>query len=180
MTRTALAALFLALAVSAASAEERPIRMKFSGSMVPTSIAMQEATITDEELLAGDGALGAFTFRKLRTDTLEPIPSSDCAGLNIGVVAGGGVFRFADGSLLTVAIVPSGSLCINLQAGVARLTETYQVTGGTGRFKRVAGGTLSLTATVRPVLFSSSDQAVLLTSTGVIEGTIDGLGKHDE
>ena len=179
MKRVALVALFLACGVAAASAQDRPVKMKFSGSMVPTSIAMQESTITDEELLAGDGALGAFTFRKLRTDTLGPVPSTDCAGLNIGVVAGGGVFRFADGSLLTVAIVPTGSLCINLQAAVARLTETYQVTGGTGRFKNVTGGTLNLTATLRPALFSSFGQAVLLTSTAVIEGSIAGVG-HDE
>ena len=110
--------------------------------MVPTSIVMQPNTITDEELLAGSGALGSFTFRKLRTDALAPQPSTACSGpsqANIAVVAGGGVFRFEDGSLLTVGIT-EGALCIDFAAGMARLTETYQITGGTGRFKGVSGG----------------------------------------
>jgi len=55
---------------------------------------------------------------------------------------------------------------------MARLTETYQITGGTGRFKGVSGGTLTLRATVRPVLTSASGAHVLLTSTGVFEGTV--------
>src|SRR5437016_4805329 len=48
------------------------VKMAFSGSMVPTSIDVQPGTITDEELLTGNGTLGPFTFRKLRTDETLP------------------------------------------------------------------------------------------------------------
>src|SRR6476619_6631988 len=73
------------------------VRMAFSGSMVPTSIDVQPDTITDEELLAGNGTLGPFTFRKLRTDETSPQFFGSCGigvGPSIRVVAGGGVFRF--------------------------------------------------------------------------------------
>jgi hypothetical protein len=172
-----LVALMLNLGVTGVYAQQNPVKMTFSGSMVPTSIVMQPNTITDEELLAGGGALGSFTFRKLRTDALAPQPSNACSGpsqVNIPVVAGGGVFRFQDGSLLPVGIT-EGALCIDFAVGTAHLTETYQITvGGTGRF-RGASGALTLNATLRPVLFSASGQPVLLTSTGKFEGTISGV-----
>ncbi len=162
--------LTLSLAVAGVYAHERPVRMEFSGSMVPTSIAVQPNTITDEELLEGHGSLGPFTLRKLRTDALAPQPSSACAGLNIPVVAGGGVFRFQDGSLLTFQIA-EGGLCIDLLAMVGHLTETYRITGGTGRFSG-ASGRLTSTATLRPVLAGSAG-VVLLTSTGRFDGAVE-------
>ena len=174
MKHVVTTALIVILGAAGVSAEERPVKMKFSGSFVPTSIVMQPDTITDEELLAGNGALGSFTFRKLRTDALAPQPSAACSGPsqeNIPVVAGGGVFRFEDGSLLTVVISEEGALCIDFDARVAHLSEKYQITGGTGRFKS-ASGTLELRATVSAALFTSSGQAVLLTSTGELEGTV--------
>jgi hypothetical protein len=174
MKQLATLALILSLGGASVHAEERPVRMRFSGSIVPTSIVMQPNTITDDEQLAGDGALGPFTFRKLRTDALAPQPSATCSGasqVNIPVVAGGGVFRFEDGSLLTVGIT-EGALCIDFAAAAGRLIETYQITSGTGRFRGVSGGTLTLRATLRPVLVSASGQVVLLTATGVIEGSV--------
>jgi hypothetical protein len=63
MKHIATMVLMLGLGVASVHAQERPVRMKFSGSMVPTSIVVQPNSITDEELLAGDGALGSFTFR---------------------------------------------------------------------------------------------------------------------
>src|SRR5438034_11308681 len=139
MKHVATTALILTLGVAGVYAQERPVKMKFSGSMVPTSIVMQPNTITDEELLAGDGALGSFTLRKLRTDALAPEPSNACSGpsqVNIPVVAGGGVFRFQDGSLWTVGITEA-ALCIDFAVGTAHLTETYQLPGaGAGRSKR--------------------------------------------
>jgi hypothetical protein len=182
MKHAAAMALIFTLGVAGVFAEERPVKMRFSGSFIPTSIVMQPDSITDEELLAGNGALGSFTFRKLRTDLLAPHPSAACSGpsqVNIPVVAGGGVFRFEDGSLLTVVISEEGALCIDFDAAVANLTESYQITGGTGRFKG-ASGTLALRATVRPVLFTASGQAVLLTSTGELEGTVAAAGMRDE
>src|SRR5262249_2529101 len=134
------------LGVAGIYAQQRPVRMTFSGSMVGTTINFAPNTITDEEQLAGNGSLGPFTFRKLRVDAVSPQPATSCSGptqVNIPVVAGGGVFRFQDGSLLTVT-VPQGALCIDFAAMVAHLNETYQITGGTGRFKG-ASGTLTLT-----------------------------------
>jgi len=69
MKHVASLALMLTLGVAVASAEERPVRMRFSGSILPT-IAVAPNSITDEELFAGEGSLGSFTFRNLRTDAL--------------------------------------------------------------------------------------------------------------
>ena len=149
------------------------VKMTFSGSMVPTAIDVQTDTITDEELLAGHGTLGPFTFRKLRTDETTPQSFGSCGsgfGPSIRVVAGGGVFRFEDGSLLTV-VVTEGVLCVDLDNRVGHLTETYQITGGTGRLKG-ASGALQLTGNLKPVLFSASNAAVLLTNTGRLTGTV--------
>ena len=181
MKHIATVALMLNFGVAGIYAQQRPVKMTFSGSIVPTSINVQPNTITDEEHLAGNGTLGPFTFRKLRTDALSPQPSNTCSGptqVNIPVVAGAGVFRFQDGSLLTVRIT-AGSLCIDFAAGVGHLTETYQITGGTGRFKG-ASGAITLTATLMPVLFSASNSAVLLTTTGQFEGTVFGVAIGEE
>jgi hypothetical protein len=149
------------------------VRMSFSGSMVPTSIDVQPETITDEELLAGNGTLGSFTFRKLRTDETSPQSFGACgsgSGPSIRVVAGGGVFRFEDGSLLTIKVT-DGVLCVDLDHGIGHLAETYQITGGTGRFEG-ASGTLQVTGELKPVMFSAANAAVLLTNTGELKGTI--------
>ena len=183
MKHIATVALMLNLGVAGVYAQQKPVKMTFSGSMVPTSINLKPNTITDEELLAGNGTLGNFTFRKLRTDETSPQSFGSCDGgfgPNLRVVAGGGVFRFEDGSLLTVKVT-EGSYCIDVQAQppVGHLTETYQITGGTGRFKD-ASGTLTLTATSHPVLFSDSNAAVLLTSTGQFTGTISSAATEEE
>src|SRR4051812_24595326 len=149
------------------SRQAQQIRMAFSGSMVPTGIEVRPDTITDEELLAGTGTLGPFTFRKLRTDETSPQFVGSCGsgfGPTLRVVAGAGVFRFEDGSLLTVTL-SEGVLCVDFDHGVGHLTETYQITGGTGRFKG-ASGAFHLTGTLEAVLFSASNAAVLLTNMG--------------
>src|SRR3954453_4868327 len=149
------------------------VKMTFSGSMVPTAIDVQPDTITDEEILAGNGTLGPFTFRKLRTDETSPEFFGSCgsgSGPSIRVVAGGGVFRFEDGSLLTVTVT-EGVLWVDVAPVVGHLTETYQITGGTGRFEG-ASGALQSTGRLKPVLFSASGAAVLLTNTGELNGTV--------
>ena len=154
-------------------ARQGQVKMSFSGSFVPTAIEVQPDTITDEELLAGHGTLGSFTFRKLRTDEMSPQFFGSCGsgfGPSIRVVAGGGVFRFEDGSLLTVTVT-EGVLCVDLDHLVDHLTETYQITGGTGRFKG-ASGALQSTGRLTPVLFSASDAAVLVTNAGELKGTV--------
>jgi len=93
-------------------------------------------------------------------------------------VAGAGVFRFQDGSLLTVTVT-EGAICIDLVQMVGHLTESYQITGGTGRFKG-ASGTLTLTAALMPVLRNASGGAPFLTNTGEFEGTVFGAAIEEE
>src|SRR5439155_2617455 len=121
----ATVALMLNLGVAGVYAQQRPVKLTFSGSIVPTTIDLGPNTITDEEHLAGDGTLGPFTFRKLRTDETVPQSFGSCgkgSGPNRRVVNGGGVFRFQDGSLLTVKLM-GGSLCIDFDNMVGHLTE---------------------------------------------------------
>lgn len=129
--------------------------------MVATTIDLQPNTITDEEQLAGNGALGPFTLRKLRADETVPQGFGSCGngfGPNIRVASGGGVFGFQDGSLLTVTVT-DGRLCIDFDHRVGHLSETYQITGGTGRFED-AKGTLVSTGAVKPVRPRRQRQAV--------------------
>ena len=73
MKHIATVALMLNLGVAASTAQQRPVKMTFSGSTVATTINLQPGTVTDEEHLAGDGTLGRFTFRQLRADVF-PFP----------------------------------------------------------------------------------------------------------
>jgi hypothetical protein len=75
-------------------------------------------------------------------------------------VAGAGVFRFQDGSLLKVNLT-QGADCVDLAAQEAHCTVAFQITGGTGRFKN-ASGVLRLTETVLPVLADASQSPVFL------------------
>ena len=156
--------------------------MVFSGTSSASTINLQQPnTTSDEDNFAGNGTLGLFTFRNVRAITASPQPSSTCSGPNqlyFSEVAGGGVFRFQDGSLLTVRIT-AGSLCIDFTAGAAHLTETYQITGGTGRFKG-ASGTLTSTATWTPAVLDASGSPQLLTSTGEFDGTVFGVAIGEE
>jgi hypothetical protein len=79
---------------------------------------------------------------------------------------------------LTVAIT-EGAICIDFAAGMAHLTENYQITGGTKRLKG-ASGTLTLTAKLIPVVFNASNAPVLATNTGKFEGTIFGVAIGEE
>ena len=181
MKRMAMAALLAHLAVSNVFAENRStdIRMTAAGTMTATTINLGDNTITDDEDLAGDGTLGVFTFHGLRADGLAPqvpVPPNTCATpLFFPVTNGAGVFRFDDGSLLVVNIT-GGGICIDLAAGMAQLTETYEIARGTGRFKRAAG-TLQLAVTVRPVLFNAEGGAQMLTMAGKFEGTVSGISR---
>ncbi|MDQ2776747.1 MAG: hypothetical protein M3Y57_17780 [Acidobacteriota bacterium] len=170
-----------ALALPAAAQKQVPLEMTFSGSKVATTIDLGPNTRTDEVHLAGNSTLGPFTFRSLRAD--ETIPQSfgrcgDGSGPNLRVVAGGGVFRFQDGSLLT-ATITGGALCLDLDHMVGHLNETYQITGGTRRFEG-AKGSLALTATLRAVLYDASNQPVLLTMTGELDGTLCAAAIREE
>jgi len=178
----ATVALMLNLGVAGAYAQQSPVKMTFSGTMVGTGTTfnLQPDTVTDEQNVAGNGTLGPFTFRELHADTASPQPSSTCSpGPYFPTVDGGGVFRFQDGSLLTVKVTEGSSICIDLTAGVGHLTVSYQITGGTERFKG-ASGTLTLTATLMPAFVTASGRNPLLTNTGEFEGNISGAAIEKE
>ena len=67
-----------------------------------------------------------------------------------------------------------GSVCVDLTTFLGYLTEPYQITGGTGRFKN-ASGTLTLTGVLNSVLSDASGNPKLLTNTGKFEGTVLGV-----
>jgi hypothetical protein len=180
MKHIATVALMLNLGVAGVYAQQKPVKMTFSGTQVHSTINLQPGTVTDEENLAGNGTLGPFTYRELHADALSPQPSSTCSGPNqfyFPTVTGAGVFRFQDGSLLTVRIT-AGAICVDLTAVVGHLNLTYQITGGTGRFKG-ASGTLTLTAMLFPVLYNANS-AVFLTNTGEFDGTVSGVAIGEE
>ena len=132
----AIVAVTLTLGVTSVYAqEERPVKMTFSGTNVATTINLQPGTVTDEHHSAGRGSLGPFTFRELHADGPAPQTSSTCSGPYFLVVAGAGVFRFQDGSLLIVRL-QDGDGCINPIAHVSLLTVRYQITrAGKGAFR---------------------------------------------
>ncbi len=184
MKHIATVALMLHLGVARIYAQQ-PVKMTFSGTNVQTTINLQPGTVTDEDILAGNGTLGPFTYRELRADTASSQPPSTCSGpthLYFPFVTGAGAFRFQDGSLLTVRIT-AGAACVDLTAGVVSFTATYQVTGGTGRFKG-ASGTLTSTGMFVPVLFNASNTPAISTNTGEFDGTVFGVaigeGGQDE
>ena len=173
MNYLATVALTLNLGVASVYAQERPVKMTFSGTNVATSINLQANTVTDEQHSAGNGTFGAFPFRELHADLAPPPqPPSDCSGPSFAVVAGAGVFQFQDGNLLMVKVT-EGSGCVNLAAGNAVITVKYEITGGTGRFEG-ASGTLNYRATMTAVLRNASNSPALLTLNGEIQGTVAG------
>src|SRR5215831_15639891 len=158
MKHISTVALMLNLGVAGIYAQQNPVRMTFSGSKVATSINLGPNTRTDEVHLAGNGALGPFTFRGLRTDETSYTLGSCGSGFgpNFRVVAGAGVFRIQEGSLLTVNLT-KGALCVDVSDMnhlVGHLTEAYEITGGTGRFEG-AKGSLALTATLAVVMYDA-------------------------
>jgi hypothetical protein len=174
-------ALILNLGTAGIYAQQQPLKMTLSGSKVATAIDLGPNTRTDEVHLAGNGTLGPFTFRGLRTDGIIPQSFGKCgdgSGPILRVVGGGGVFRFQDGSLLTVTMT-DGALCVDLDHMVGHLQDTYQITDGTGRFAG-AKGSLVLTATLKALLIDASNLAVLLTITGGADGTILGVAIPEE
>jgi len=153
--------------------------MTFSGNGAPSPVNLNQLdTNTGEDNVAGDGTLGPFTFRNVSAIAKTPQPSSTCSGLFFSRVAGAGVFRFQDGSLLTVNLTQGGD-CIDLVQMVAHCTLTFQINGGTGRFEG-ASGVLTWTETARPVLADAFNNPVFFTETGQLTGTVSGMAQDDE
>jgi hypothetical protein len=176
MKRIAAMALMLNVGVGIIYAHERPVRMTFSGTAGASAINLQQPnSMTGEDNFAGNGTLGQFTFRDVTAQSISPTPPPTCSGPNqlAGVrLAGAAVLRFEDGSLVKLTLT-EGADCIDLTTQRADCILTFQVTGGTGRFKG-ASGTLTLTETAVPVLADAMNNPVFFIGTGAIRGTISG------
>src|SRR5215469_6598744 len=170
-TLSTTVALMVNLGVASAYAQDLPVMLSFSGTSVPSMITIQPGAFTSAYNLSGTGTLGAFTFTNLEANSPPPgpCPSTDHPYL------GAGVFRFHDGSLLMVSIT-QGSDCLNFTptGPVAHCTRTFQITGGSGRFKG-ASGTIALTETVLPVLFDASNNPIYFAAAGEMTGTVSGV-----
>jgi hypothetical protein len=184
MKYIAAMALMLNLGVATVYAQRYPVKMVYSGTSGASAINLQQpGTQTVEENFAGNGALGPFTFRLISAETASPQqpPPSTCSGpanIYFSRVAGAGVFRFQDGSLLKVNVT-QGADCIDLAAQQGHCTLTLQITGGTGRFKD-ASGTLTLNETNVPVLADVFNNPVFFASTGEFTGTVSGVAREPD
>ena len=182
MKYIAAMALMLNLGVASVYAQHQPVKMSYSGTSGASAINLQQpGTQTGEENFAGNGALGSFTFLLISAETTSPQqpPPSTCSGpanIYFSRVAGAGVFRFRDGSLLKVNLT-QGADCVDLAAQQGHCTLTLQITGGTGRFKDVSG-TLTLTETNVPVLADALNNPVFFASTGEFTGTVSGVARE--
>jgi hypothetical protein len=181
MKYIAALALMLNLGVASVYAQRYPVKMAYSGTSGSSAINLQQpGTQTVEENFAGNGALGPFTFRIISAETTSPQqPPSTCSGpaeVYFSRGAGAGVLRFQDGSLLKVNMT-QGADCIDLAAQQGHCTLTFQITGGTGRFKD-ASGTLTLTETNVPVLADALNNPVFFASTGEFTGTVSGVSRE--
>ena len=193
MRHLTTAALVLYLGVASLGAQQfweehatgRRVKMRFSGSIISSPLTLVPGTLNHEEHLEGISTLGLFTYRGLWADDPATQTTGTCgsgSGPNFQLVTGGGVFRFLDGSLLTVRLT-QGVLCVDFSdpaRPVGHLSETFLITGGTGRFDGVAANcgmtpgdcTLQLTAMRSIVLRDSANAVKFMTSVGEIEGTI--------
>ena len=177
----AIVALILNLGVVAARAEDKSVKMTFSGTSAPSTINLQQPdTSNDGDNFAGQGTLGSFTVTNVRAIANSPGTSSTCSGSNqlfLPELAGAGVFRFRDGSLLEVNLTQGGD-CIDLTTGEAHCKLTFQISGGTGRFQH-AYGVLTMTETVKTVAADALGNPVFFAATGKFTGTISGVAEED-
>jgi len=166
----------ITLGVASVCAQE-PVKMTFSGTAANSIINLQQPnTSEDEDTFAGTGTLGSFTLRNVRAISNSPTSSSTCSGKNelyFEEPAGGGVFRFGDGSLLYVHLKQGGD-CIDLSTNEAHCILTLKVIGGTGRFKN-ASGTLTFTETVVTVMTDALNNPVYFAATGKLTGEVSGV-----
>ena len=170
-------ALMLNLGVACLYAREGPVKMTFSGTAGSSVVKLQyPGSVTSEYNFAGNGALGAFTFRTYSASAPSPQFSSTCSGptlLYLTVLGGGGVLRVEDGSLLILTLT-EGTDCIDFAPpAMAHCIRTFNITGGTGRFKD-ASGTLTFDEILHPVLLDASNPPVFFSVTGEVTGTVSG------
>jgi hypothetical protein len=177
MKHKAAMALMLTFGGAGVYAQQSSVNMTFSGNGTPSAIDLKQPnTNTGEEIVTGDGTLGAFTFRVIKASAASPQPSGTCSGptqLYFPNMAGAGLFRFQDGSLLKVNLMEGGD-CIDFAANEAHCTLIFQIAGGTGRFQD-AFGVLTFTETATPILSDASNTPVFFTEAGTFTGTISGV-----
>ena len=181
-------ALIFNLGAAGLYAQDKPVKMTFSGTEGRSAIDLQYpdpqsgAINTGEFDFGGNGTLGSFTFRNVEanSDLRFPQPSSACPANQayFPTLAGAGVFRFRDGSLLKVKLT-EGHDCIDFVALEAHCTRIFEVTGGTGRFKD-ASGTLTLTETVHPVMTNAAGFPAFFMAAGKFTGTISGVVSKEQ
>ena len=170
MKLLATAALMLNFGVAGIYAE--PINLTVSGTAANSTVQLPPGSPASEYNLAGDGNLGQFTLRVVNSSAATPDFPSTCTGatkIHFAAVAGAGVLRSQDGSLLTLNLTGGGD-CIDFVAKQALCTRIFQITGGTGRFKN-ASGAVTLTMTLVPVLLDASNKPVFFAVTGEIKAT---------
>ena len=181
MKHVATVALILNVGVVAACAQDVSVKMSFSGTSALSGVSFQQPNASiDGDNFAGKGTLGSFTVANVRTIANSPGTSSTCSGstqLFLPELAGAGVLRFRDGSLLEVNLTQGGD-CIDLSTGVAHCVLAFQITGGTGRFQN-ASGVLTMTETVDPVAVDTVDNLFFATK-GEFTGTISGVATDDD
>jgi hypothetical protein len=181
MKQIATMALLLNIGAAGVYAQGKSVILALSGTTGASASNLQAGSSTGEDNFAGAGTLGLFTLRNLRAVSNTPSTSPTCSGANqifFTEPVGAGVFRFLDGSLLTLQLTAGGD-CIDLTTGVAHCTVTFQIAGGTGRFKN-ASGTLNFTETVTALLFDASNNFAFGEATGELTGTISGLAQDQE
>ena len=177
MKHIATMALMLDLAIASVYAQQA-VKMTFSGTGAGSPIDLKQPNAsTAEENVAGHGTLGQFTFHDVRSVATVPQPSATCVGLYFPSVAGAGLLRFKDGSVLTVNLTQGGD-CIDLVHLVGNCTLNFKITGGTGRFKN-ASGDLTYTETALPLLADALDNPVFFSETGSFTGTISGVAREE-
>jgi hypothetical protein len=166
-------ALLLSFGVAAAYGQPGKVNMTVSGTAAASTVSLLPGTPASEYQLAGNGNLGPLTLRVISAGG-APQQSTTCSGaakLYIPVVAGAAVARSENGDILKLYL-KAGNDCIDFAAGHAICTRVFQVTGGTGRFNDVSGGTLTLIMTVVPVLGDASNNPVFFAVTGDVTGTM--------
>ena len=171
--------LMFVLGVASVSAQQS-VKMTYSGTAGNSPVDLPNLNVFyDEDNFAGTGTLGSFTLRNERALPSYPsTPPSNCSGaddLFFVETSGAGIFRFQDGSLLYVN-VKQGTDCINVVTNGAQCALSYEVTGGTGRFKN-ASGTLELNETVVAVLNDAGGVAIYFAATGGITGEVSGIAE---
>jgi hypothetical protein len=168
--------LLLGVAVTGVYAHDKPVTMTFSGNGGASAINQGVPNTSNfEENVAGKGTLGAFTFRNISAGSNAPGASSTCSTVYFPRLAGGGILRFDDGSLLNVSLTQGGD-CIDFVALVGHCTLSLKIIGGTGRFKN-ATGWLTYTETARGVV-PEIGVPVLTTEEGEITGMISGVSEE--